>query len=470
MKRKLFCLLLAVTMLLGCQSIPAETAPPTTEPVSVFTGDTEGYVPRYTGRWERQWEEDILFFAEKYLTEHSRVSDSNFFTQYDLDLSGEGEVTYDNSAFDPELRASFVAAVEDLLATIPERTETSIISELRRIVALLGDVHSDIYPADWDYGDILPICYDAFYHDGGVDFRVSIVTAQKEALLSAKLVSYNGIPVDEIVERVSAYISHESDRAMGFMLTGAYQFTGLNEKSILVAAGIVEEDDSFVQVEVETENGVESHRINFVSSLDTPHYAFHPMLTEENLRYSNLDGYWWRMLDEKTVYAQLTTMMDDYSMNYTIDNLFSELRTAMRDSEVPLKVILDFRGNSGGQVHESTLKGFISATQWYAHDGVYILIDGNCFSAGVLVPYYLRQEIEGAKLVGAPTGQGLWFPANSSRYEMPNSGLSFCVGDEIICAQYGWEGDALEPDVLVYQTLEDYENVVDSVMAWVLAD
>ena len=116
------------------------------------------------------------------------------------------------------------------------------------------------------------------------------------------------------------------------------------------------------------------------------------------------------------------------------------------------------------------LKGFVSATEWYDHDGVYILIDGNCFSAGVLAPYYLRQAIDGAKLVGAPTGQGLWFPANSAWYELPNSGVSFSIGDEIVCAQQGWEDCALRPDVEVYETLEDYKAGVDTVLAWAMAD
>ena len=466
-KIKILSILMALLLLCGCQSAPAETTEPK---AAAFTGDFDAYEMRYTGKWEKAWEEDILFFAEKYLTEHSRVSDSNFFTEYALDLSGEGEVVFDNSAFDPELRAEFVAAVDALLASIPERTDESIVSELRRIVVMLGDIHSGVYPADWDYGDFLPVCYEPFYHEDGVDFRVSIVTKVKKELLSARLVGYNGIPVDEVVERVCAYIPHESEEALGFMLTEAYGYSGLNEKEILIAAGIVDAKDLSLVAEFETENGVESHRISFISRNHSISYEYHPMLTDENLRYRYADGYWWIMLDDKTVYAQLTTMVDDYTSGYSIDNLFSEVRTAMRDSEVPLKVILDFRGNGGGYVHESALKGFVSATEWYEHDGVYILIDGNCFSAGVLAPYYLRQAIEGAQLVGAPTGQGLWFPANSAWYEMPNSGVGFRIGDEIVCAQLDWDDDALRPDVAVYQSLEDFEAGVDTVLQWALDD
>lgn len=468
-KRKLLALVLSLVLLWGCQaqSLPIQT----TQPKAVaFTGDFDAYELRHTGKWERAWEEDILFFAEKYLTEHSRVSDRNFFTEYALDLSGEAEIVFDNSAFDPELRAEFVAAVDALLASIPERTDSSIINELRRIVVMLGDIHSGVYPGEEDFGEVLSVCYEPFYREDGVDFRVSLISENKKELMLAKLVSYNGIPIDQVVERISAYFSHESEEALGFMLTQYLQFTGLNEKEILCAAGIVEEQDLSVVAEFETEEGTVTHRLSFRDPYNLPELEFHPMLTEESLRNSSPDPYWWTMADEKTVYARLTTMVDDYAMGYTIDNLFSEVRTAMRDAGEPLKVILDFRGNGGGYVHESSLKGFVSATEWYDHDGVYILIDGNCFSAGVLAPYYLRQAIDGARLVGAPTGQGLWFPANSAWYELPNSGVSFSVGDEIVCAQQGWEDCALRPDVEVYETLEDYKAGVDTVLAWAMAD
>lgn len=470
-KRMVFALILSLLLLCGCQTTPAPAeAPEATEPLRAgFNGDVEAYEFVYTGERDRAWEEDILFFAGKYLTEHSRVSEANFFTEYALDLSGGGEVVFDNSAFKPELREEFVTAIDDLLASIPGRSDTSIINELRRIVVLLNDIHSGVYPSEEDIGEILPVCYEPFYQENGVDFRVSIITGMKKNLMTAKLISYNGVTVAELVERLSEYIPHESDDALGFMLTGAYQYTGLNQKDLLVAAGIVQEDDWYLTAEFETGDGIERHRLSFKAPERITDWEFHPMLTEENLRYKHQGSYWWEMLDDKTVYAQLTTMVDNFG-GYTIDNLFSEVRTAMRDSGEPLKVILDFRANGGGYVHESTLQGFVNATEWYEHDGIYILIDGNCFSAGVLAPYYLHEAIEGSRLVGAPTGQGLWFPANSAWYEMPNSGVGFRIGDEIVCAREGWEGDALLPDVAVYQTFADYEAGIDTVLDWALAD
>ena len=470
MKKRVFCLILAVVLLCGCQAnqTPATTAAVTEYVSEGFDGDFDTYVPRYTGRRERGWEEDILFFAEKFLSEHSYLSDGNFFITYQPELMGDREVAYENSAFDPQKRQDFIDSVDALLAAIPELTDEQIQCELLRIVATVGDVHSNFL---WTSETYLPFFYQPFYHEEGVDYRVVNVRRGSEKLLLAKVVSYNGIPMEEVVQRVSAYVAHESDRALPFQLTGRFDVSALTDKTILAAAGIIGWDDRNMTIEFETERGISEERAAFrtVDEILWTGLSSHAMESPENLRYRSDESYWWTMIDDRTLYMQLTTMVDVMD-GYTIDNLFSEVRTALRDSEVPLKLILDFRGNGGGYVHEATLQGFVNATEWYDHDGVYILTDGDCFSAGVMAPYYLRQAIADAKLVGAPTGQGLWFPANSAWYELPNNGTAFTIGDEITCVARDREGDALEPDVLVYQTLEDYENMVDSVIAWVLAD
>ena len=120
-KRSFLAILLALMLLCGCQTAQhvQTTTMPTEPPRAAFTGDFDSYVPQHTGRWEKAWEEDILFFARKYLTEHSYLSDSNFFIQYQPDLSGNVEYDFNNSAFDPQKRQAFVEAVDALLTEIP---------------------------------------------------------------------------------------------------------------------------------------------------------------------------------------------------------------------------------------------------------------------------------------------------------------------------------------------------------------
>ena len=286
----MLCLVLALLFLCGCRAAPApETTVPTTVPettapaASAFTGDFDSYTPRYTGRWESAWEADILFLAEKYLTEHSYLCDANFFIEYQPDLSGNNEVVYENSAFDPEKRQRFIEDVDALLASIPELTDEQIHCELLRMVAAVGDVHSNYL---LNSEKMLPLFYQPFIREDGVDFRVVSVCTGSEKLLMAKLVSINGIPVAELVERVSAYVAHESDRALPFQLSGAWEISALSDWSILSAAGIIDPDAKNVKVEFETEKGISEERVAFrtVEEIISRGLTVHPMESAENIR------------------------------------------------------------------------------------------------------------------------------------------------------------------------------------------
>ena len=135
------------------------------------------------------------------------------------------------------------------------------------------------------------------------------------------------------------------------------------------------------------------------------------------------------------------------------------------------KLILDFRNNGGGN-NSSNVDIVRSVNSLDAPGGKYVLIDGGSFSAAVLHPAFLRRFCEGVTLVGAPAGQ----PPNrvfcrGGYYSSPHKHIAFHEASRD--CYYGWPENndpALMPDVLVYQTLDDYKNGVDSVLKYVLSD
>ena len=101
-------------------------------------------------------------------------------------------------------------------------------------------------------------------------------------------------------------------------------------------------------------------------------------------------------------------------------------------------------------------------------NGVYILIDSGSFSAGVLFPHQLHKGIEGAILVGTPAGQFANTFGGSIEYTMPNTGYPFYVSSMYIWGEKDVSQDALYPDVLIRQSLEDYKNGIDAALQYVL--
>lgn len=99
-------------------------------------------------------------------------------------------------------RATFQEALADLHDRIPQLQRHEIIIEMMRIVAMVGDGHTNISPhRDPGIGfSALPVL---FYHfEDGLYVRAA--AAGYEATLGARVEAFGAVPVDEAIARVSA--------------------------------------------------------------------------------------------------------------------------------------------------------------------------------------------------------------------------------------------------------------------------
>ena len=81
----------------------------------------------------------------------------------------------------------------------------------------------------------------------------------------------------------------------------------------------------------------------------------------------------------------------------------------------------------------------------------------------------LKQHIPSAFLVGTPASESPSNILGNVKYVvLPNNKSEFCVSTMHWDYWYGYEGDALMPDITVYQTYEDLINGVDTVWEAIL--
>ena len=74
-------------------------------------------------------------------------------------------------------------------------------------------------------------------------------------------------------------------------------------------------------------------------------------------------------------------------------------------------------------------------------------------------------------LVGTPAGEPSNATFQTSQYRLPNRKLIFLMS--ALKQFYTWPGydeDALMPDILIGQSLEDYRYGIDSVLKYVLSE
>jgi hypothetical protein len=134
------------------------------------------------------------------------------------------------------------------------------------------------------------------------------------------------------------------------------------------------------------------------------------------------------------------------------------------------KVILDFRGNGGGN-DISKARISVALDSLEAPCGKYILIDGGSFSSSISITTSLRRFCKDVLLVGTSSGMSPNGNFQTSFFDAPNNLVrgARAVGR---CFYFwpGYDEPALMPDITVYQTLEDYKNGIDTVMKYLLRD
>lgn len=457
MKRFIIISLILVMLLCACgQQVPHWAG---------YSGSLDGYEYCHADERDRMWEEDILFYANTFLTEHPLLVDDDFMNlvmQASPEFGGyEYVYDYSSSVYSQAAREEFLAQINRLIPEIGEYTDTEIVYELARVTASLSDAHSAV---DVGFRDNFPLQFARLSDGTGMGFYPVAVSAPYEELLLQKLVAVNDVPIADIAQRLSPYISHENDEWVMWKLANPHSAGFLTQRAALEIIGVMEPDDSGAAFTFEAENGVREYTIECLSAQE---YAQTPMITRDAPMWRNGEYYWYELLDQGgSLYVRFQKMHEEPECSMSL--FLAEARKALRNAPEPMRIIFDLRDNPGGYSFMAEMNSLISAVNQSPTDGVYVLINEGTFSAGVQTAYRLANGIEGAKLVGSPTGQFVNSFSTPVEFTLPNHGYPFYVSSVFLYGAREESGNALCPDILVYQTLDDYKRNRDTVLEYVL--
>lgn len=435
-----------------------------------YSGTMDGYEFFYPEGRERQWEEDALYVAEAFLKDHPLLSDSEFFTKIIDVYEGTARKEYSNIHYNETLRTEFIAQFNQLIPRIAELDDIDVRYELSRIIAILKVAHSGVN-VFMGSETMLPF---GFVPIGEVsDPRLCTVRVPEEYphLLGSILIAINGVPVSEIISKMSVYFPTENAYYPIFQLVSQLDYPLLTQFHALRAAGVVEREDTTADLTFETEDGIVTERLEFIPLKEgmKMEKLSHDMITDLPLKNRMEDNFWFAVDADAEVpylYVRFKVM---YPQEIDYNKFYVMLETELKNAETPLKLIIDFRDNTGGIWDIDVETRFARSVNRYGTNGTYILINGGCFSTGMATPYHLSKAIDGAKLVGSPTGEFINCFGNGPEFETPNFGVRFQVSEFYFRCESGEESDAVYPDITIYQTWEDYQNNVDTVLEYVLS-
>jgi tetratricopeptide (TPR) repeat protein len=372
-------------------------------------------------------------------------------------------------------REHFDSAVAALHRRIPQLQRHQVIVELARIVALIGDGHTNIAPTrDSAIGfRTLPIKL-YFFKDG---LFVRAADREHADLAGAKVVRIGQTTPAEAYRRARDLIGQDNEMDARFFAPFL-----LAMPEVLHALRLSTDRDTaeFVIERAGRRSTVRLGPQGPVSLMppDTdvswwPDSGWVDMRSPGKpsplwLRRNPYDEYWLEYLpDSHLVYLQFNKVADkeDESLEE-----FSRRLLALLDTADVRRVALDVRLNRGGNgsLNRPLVLSLIKARKLDRPGSLFVLIGRSTFSAA----QFLVNELEhytSAVFVGEPSGGKANSYGDSRKITLPHSGITVRVStlwwqvDERDTRQ--WKG----PDIAAELTSTDYRNNVDPALQAVLA-
>lgn len=319
------------------------------------------------------------------------------------------------------LPRSFEQGVIDLEERIASFSDPRMAIEIQKLLALLGDGHTVLYPLPGKLGTLtyLPIRFYLFA-DG---LFVIDAGLELQRWIGARVVQIGETEVGDAMRRVESIVSH--DNPMGIKWIGPVYLTF---PDVLEALGIVERA-SRVAVVFETRDGRrETAVLENAAPLTSPSLpklipSKIPGAPPPPLYLSKVaDHYWFQHFAElATVYFQFNHVND--KRDETLDRFLTRLTSLLEEKSVK-SLIVDMRNNEGGN-------GFLAAVVARAlirfesagdDRRIFVMTSRNTFSAAQMVINWI-DLFTSAIFVGEPSSSRPNFTGEDTTLLLPYSGL-----------------------------------------------
>jgi hypothetical protein len=352
-------------------------------------------------------------------------------------------------------KSDFEKNIAELNNKIPQLQNYEITVELMKILALIGDSHTNISP--WANGTFrqFPVEFTVL-KDG-----IFVTAAGDENLLKAKLTGIGNVPIDEVLKKLETLIPHENGQRVKALV-----HILLQTPEVLKALGIVENMES-AQFSFEKSGEKFSQEIapnsgntifkNVLNELgdDVPAYQINDEMP-----------YWFGYFaDTRTVYVQYNACAEMPQQSF---KNFTEEVFAFAEEHGAQKFVLDMRNNAGGD--SRILHPMVSALkknpQFNKRGNLFVVIGERTFSSALLNVMLLQDNTQ-AVFVGEATGAAPNHFGEIKQFSLPNSLLKVTYSTKFLKTSES-KSNTFAPDIFVERTSEDYFKGSDPVLDAIL--
>jgi tetratricopeptide (TPR) repeat protein len=399
--------------------------------------------PPVTADGAREWREDLRFMASEMEKRHRNL-------------------------FHTVSRERFEAAVRSLDARIPSLARHQILVEMARIVAMVGDGHTNLAPTRDPRVGFRTYPLRLYLFADGLAVRAA--SREHADVVGAKVVRIGSSSADQAYRAVRELIGRDNEMDARFFAPHL-----LVMPEILHALGLIDdmEDAAFT---LDVGGTVRTLRLSpagpaelLAPETDTT-WMPRPELVDARDGAARPTPLWLQapqdryrfvpLPEAKAVYVQYN-QVGDKEGGETIA-AFADRLLAFLDANPIERLVLDLRLNRGGngELNRPLLVALIRARRVDRPGGLFVLVGRSTWSAAQFLVNDLEKYTH-AIFVGEPTGGKVNAFGDSSRITLPHSGVTVRV------STLWWQGDERDgrpwtaPQVAADLALADYRANVD---------
>jgi tetratricopeptide (TPR) repeat protein len=403
------------------------------------------------------WRYDLAFLSRwaKVKTYHPFRTDTG-----DRFVSG---AIYTESEFDQR--------VKTLDRDLPSMSDVSIELAMMRLVASLGDGHTELGGARRpEYGQTLPLKFELF-HEG---LFVTAAEPAYRSLVGAQILAMDGRGVSSVLAAVAPYISRDND----YWLTAVEPYR-LRSIPFLHAAGLTNSPQR-VSLRVRALDGrmsevpvqVTTDSPDIWNTLPSPAgwvNLYEVLPAKPPVYLTRTNEYHWFEYEpaQKLVYVQYNKVLD--GDKETLAAFATRLGSFLGSHEVD-KLVIDMRWNNGGDTFlNQPLLAALACSAVNRQGHLFVIIGPRTFSAGTNAAVSFERDLH-AIFVGEPTGGKPNAPGDETFFTLPYSKISINFSN--VYWEAGWPQDerwSLAPAIYTPRTFAHYVSGTDAAMDAVIA-
>jgi hypothetical protein len=349
----------------------------------------------------------------------------------------------------------YARRLEEVVASVPERTDEQLRWEIQRLLASIGDGHTTVVP-EWfralhgGGGAAFDVyAADFWWYDDGL--RLRRVAAGEGWAAGARVTAVGGRPVREALDLALSVTSRDNEHGARWMAMAV-----LRSPSAMRALGLADADGALA-LEVETAAGSRAITLRPVRHGDEGAMADASDGADRPLplyRAHREEPYRFQVLDDGIAYLLFNSVRDGHGETIAglAERMFREAEEAGATA-----LVIDLRNNHGGSGHltRPLLHGAV-ASRFNRAGALWVLIGRETFSAAQAFAAELEEHAV-VRFAGEPTGSRPNFVGETTVFELPYSRLPVSCSNRWHQATSSLDRRVwIAPHVAAPVTAEDY--------------